>query len=649
MTRTSRKLVLLFLLLILLPVALLTWRSVESLRDERESVQAEERLLAGPLQDTLERSLSSLTQGIAYADPRGLDLAVYESFAEVEQAFRLDASGRLAYPLFASLALHQRRPAFDAVMAQAERLELREHSYPAAREAYRKAYGNAASGAEEAEALNALGRAALAAGDLGTAAEAHRRLTLYGLTFDADGAHPATLSHLRLAEYLGADQGQTVLADWTRALLDGRYPLYPGVRQALASARGLIAAWPPEDEGDRSLLADLDRAERRLAFAERFADLLRDRLPQQTGYVSGLRPDSLSFLLYARRLADGETIGLSFDLEQLRQALLRSPAGERLVQRGFDLVLFAREGRGAFAGAHRATIYRVLPAGEWLAGLQLGISATDAGSVVSYYRKRNLMVLSGIFLLVGFVALGGYVMLRDTHREVRLARLRSEFVANVSHELRTPLTAIRMNAETLLAGRYRTPEKRDEFLRSVIRESDRLSRLVDNILAFAQLDSGRQTYDFRPCDLAGVVRTALEPLEPQLQRRGFTLEVEIAADLPPLRANRNALTVAAANLLANATKYSVERLELRVTVAARGKDQVLEVADRGIGVPPAERERIFEKFYRASNAADGTATGAGVGLALTRSIAEAHGGRVELEARLDGGTLFRLVLPAKQS
>ncbi|MFA6109267.1 MAG: HAMP domain-containing sensor histidine kinase [Candidatus Latescibacterota bacterium] len=649
MTRTSRKLVLLFLLLILLPVALLTWRSVESLRDERESVQAEERLLAGPLQDALERSLNSLTQGIAYADPRSLDLAVYESFAEVEQAFRVDAAGRLTYPLFAPLTLGQRRPAFDAIMTQAEELELREHSYPAARDAYRQAWKNAASGAEEAEALNALGRAALAAGDLGTAAEAHRRLTLYGLTFDADGAHPATLSHLRLAEYLGASQGQAVLADWARALLEGRYPLYPGVRQALASARGLIAAWPSEDAGDRALLADLDRAERRLAFAERFVDLLRERLPRQTGYVSGLRPNGASFLLYARQLADGETIGLSFDLEQLQQALVRSTAGERLAQRGFDLALFAREGRGAFAGSHRATIYRMVPAGEWLAGLQLGIFATDAASVVSYYRKRNLAVLSGIFLLVGFVALGGYVMLRDTHREVRLARLRSEFVANVSHELRTPLAAIRMNAETLLAGRYRTPEKRDEFLRSVIRESDRLTRLVDNILAFAQLDSGRQTYDLQPCDLAGVVRAALEPLEPQLQRRGFTLEVEIADDLPPLRGDRGALIIAATNLLANAAKYSVERLELRVTVAAQGEDQVLEVADRGIGVPPAERERIFEKFYRASNATACIATGAGVGLALTRSIAEAHGGRVELEARPGGGSLFRLVLPAEKS
>ncbi len=649
MHRSSRKLALLFLLLILLPVALLTWRSVDSLRDERESVQAEALLLGGPLQDALGRLLGSLTQGMAYADPRGLDLAAYESFPEVAQAFRVNAAGRLEYPLYLPLPLGERHPAFAVAMARAEALELGDGGYATVREAYREAWRRAVSGAEEAEVLNAQGRAALAAGDLTTAAEAHRQLGLYGLSFDADGAHPATLSHLRLAEHLGPVQGLPVLADWARALLTGRYPLFPGIRQSLGAAQALVGRWPADQGGNRALKADLDRVERRLTFAERFAGPAALQLPPQTGYACGSLADGTPFLVFARRLSDGSAVGLSFDMEPLRAALQRTAAGERLAQRGFDVELLAPGATDAFSVTHRATISRVLVAGEWLGGLHLGIWAVDSSSAVSYYRKRNLAVLSAIFLLVGFVALGGYVLLRDTHREVRLARLRSDFVANVSHELRTPLAAIRINAETVLAGRYRNPERRDEFLRAIVRESERLSRLVDNIMAFAQLDSGRLVYDFQPCQLAAVVRGALEPIEPQLRYRGFRLDLAIAEDLPPLRADRSALGIAVANLLANAAKYSTERLEIAVRVATYGDGQVVEVADRGIGVPPSERARIFEKFYRASNAGAAQVAGAGVGLALTRSIAEAHGGRVELVARPSGGSRFRLVLPTARS
>lgn len=649
MSRARLKWILVFLLSILLPVSLLTWRSVQSLRDERESVLAEQRLMATLLQDVFERTVNSVTEAITYADPRSVDLQAYESSPEVDQAFMVDAEGRLLYPLVLPILFAERDPAFGAALEQGEISEFREKNYRAAMAAYREAWQKARSEREEAEALNALGRCALRVGDLETARDIHRTLTFYSRTFDADGGHPATLSYLRLAEHLGPVQGLVVLAAWAQGVLDGQYPLYPGCRQAVLKARELASQWSGEDQAHRLLLADLERIERQVEFAEDFSGILKRQRRRETGYISGVLANGESFLIYVRPLESGATIGLLFDLDQLQETMVRSQAGTRLRERGFAFALFDASRAAAFSEQVRKTLYTIVPASQWLADLRLGIYAVDADSAMAYYRKRNLGIISGILLLVGFVALGGYVLLRDTSRELRLARLRSEFVSNVSHELRTPLAAIRMNAETLLAGRYRSPEKRDEFLRTVIRESERLARLVDNILTFSQLENGRKTYDFQDCDLAEIARTTLESFDPLLQKRGFQLEVEISPSLPIVRADREALATAMANLLSNAMKYSPEQREIRLAIGERGDEIVVEVADRGIGVPPSERERIFEKFYRAANASAGAATGAGVGLALTKSIAEAHGGRIELEPRAGGGSLFRLILPRARS
>ena len=585
---------------------------------------------------------------ITYEDPDIATLRASASFPAIDQAFRVDPQGNLLHPLALPLSLTERRPAFAEAFRKGEIREFQEKDYAAAIDAYQETWKEAWSDAENAEVLNALGRCALALGDRETAVEMHRKLTYYNHTFDADGAHPATLSHLRLADHLDPAAAIPVLTKWAQGLVDGRYPLYPGCRQALDSARDQTSRWQEAGQDVQPLLAQLAQVEHQLDFAEDFSTFLKNQLKGNAGYISGVR-DGRSFLAYTRLLNSGELAGLLFDLEKLRETLTDTPTGRRSRERGFDFVLFDIDYTPQFRTFHQETVHTDAPASQWIDRMRLGLFVTDVESAMDRYRKRNLALLTGIFVLVGFVALGGYAIFRDTSRELRLARLRSEFVSNVSHELRTPLAAIRMNAETLLTGRYRTPEKHDEFLQTVVRESERLSRLVDNILAFSQIESGRKTYDFQACDLGEIVRAALEPFEPLLRKRDFQLQVDIAADLAPLQADRDALVTVVSNLLGNAIKYSPQQREIAIAVREQDKNQLVEVADRGIGVPPADRQRIFEKFHRAANASSGAATGAGVGLSLTRSIADAHGGSVEMEPRGGGGSLFRLILPQTRS
>ncbi|MEW6749782.1 MAG: winged helix-turn-helix domain-containing protein [Candidatus Latescibacterota bacterium] len=477
-TRVRWGLVLLFL--ILLPVSILTFQSVQSLQDERASVLEEQQVLAALLQDELDRLLGQLTQDLTYADPRSIDLRVWESFPEVDEPFLLGADGSLLYPALLPLGLSEPRPAFARALAHAEGLEYASHDRAAAQEAYWAAWKEARTAQESAEARNALGRCAVEGGDLETALEVHRRLTPYGLTLDADGAHPLTLSYLRLAGHLPAAPAASLLGEWAEGVRDGRYPLYPGIEAACRQGRVLMERWAAQGEPAAELAGTLEQIEQRARFAGEWAGLLARGIGRTAGYWSGSHGER-TLLLYARPLGDGRVAGLALDVERLRQTLARSRAGNRCAERGFEFALFDADQAPLFGAQHGDTMTTVALASRGAERLRLGLWAADAASALSYYRKRNLGILTGIFVLAAFVAVGAFVIIRDMSRELRLARLRSDFVSNVTHELRTPLTAIRMNAETLLAGRYRGEEKHDEFLRTVVNESDRLDIMLPGL------------------------------------------------------------------------------------------------------------------------------------------------------------------------
>jgi signal transduction histidine kinase len=228
-----------------------------------------------------------------------------------------------------------------------------------------------------------------------------------------------------------------------------------------------------------------------------------------------------------------------------------------------------------------------------------------------------------------------------------VARLKADFVANVSHDLKTPLSVIRMFGETLEMGRVTDPATREEYYRVITRESERLSRLIDNVLDFSRIEGGRRTYDRVPAPVEPLVRGSLEPFAYPLSQGGFKVEVDVAPDLPDVMMDAAAVGQALSNLIDNAIKYAGERKTLRVSAAVTDGRLALAVADEGIGIAPAEHARIFEKFYRVGRSDTQGRRGSGVGLALVRHVAEAHGGRVTVESRPGTGSRFTLVLPVR--
>ena len=256
-------------------------------------------------------------------------------------------------------------------------------------------------------------------------------------------------------------------------------------------------------------------------------------------------------------------------------------------------------------------------------------------------RSRSTLLLAGLGTAAASAALAFAAFARSVRREARMATLRTEFVATVSHELRTPVAVVRTSAETLAAGRAMTDADKQTLTTSIVRESERLSDLVGNVLDFARMEAGRRTYAFRETDVGALVQ--------DVASRHAGVDVEVAEDLPRLRCDADAIGGAIGNLLDNARKFSEPEARCALLAYPRSGEVCVEVIDHGIGVPDGEKSHVFERFFRGADPRVRETRGAGIGLALVQHAAQAHGGRVEVADTPGGGATLRIVLPVAQN
>lgn len=256
--------------------------------------------------------------------------------------------------------------------------------------------------------------------------------------------------------------------------------------------------------------------------------------------------------------------------------------------------------------------------------------------------RRTLVLLIGAALAA--IAFGGWAVFADARRQLALAQKKTDFVSNVSHELKTPLTSIRMFAEMMHGGNV-SEEKRPQYLRIIVAEAERLTRLINNVLDFARLERKQERYDFRPLDLHEVLARTWEGHELHLREQGFTTSWQAAPPPYPVRGDEDALAQIFVNLLSNAEKYSADRKEIEVQSYLTADSVHVSILDRGSGVPPGEESKIFEAFYRAHDSLASGIQGSGLGLTLAQRLAQEHGGEITYQAREGGGSNVTLRLP----
>ena len=251
--------------------------------------------------------------------------------------------------------------------------------------------------------------------------------------------------------------------------------------------------------------------------------------------------------------------------------------------------------------------------------------------------------------LAGHVSQGAVLVLHDISELRRLERVRRDFVANVSHEFKTPLTAIQGFAETLLEGALDDTEHRARFVEIIRDHAVRLARLTDDLLKLSQIEAGRLELELRTVNLAELAAACVETVRFPAKKKNHEIEVHCPADLPNVTADAGRLREVLINLLENAVQYTPPGGHIEVRAERSDDMVVVTVADNGIGIPQAEQERIFERFYRVDTARSREAGGTGLGLSIARHIVEAHGGKIWVESAVGQGSGFHFSVPVAKA
>jgi signal transduction histidine kinase len=693
------KILLFALLFIIVPSGILGYLGFRSIGNRGLSLKENYRSMARLMRDELQGELANIEDRFLREaldlewtqDARASRLllaGLRERHPDIGEAFILGAGGVLIHPeyyLEAGIArrgeLARARAAQNSFIARGERYELAELDYAAAARSYKEAIRRAATPDLRSYARLLLGRCYFKMKDYAGAAEQYRVLSEQSdEARSSDGTPLRIIGLFRLAETYaslgrGDDEVHTLLA----------------LFEELSLGSGGFESW---DFYLESVRADLDSIfkNRELGKSERDSwDSLKLEAEARTkkiGRLEELRQALLSRLdLYAplndtSGSAQGSALSSHVtvsdpDGTSRRFGYMYLPYGEDLpgrrvlayeVDRRYVLTdLFPRLAGGGEAGENiRAALLSEagpltsLPEGpppaqalaaeslsENFPGWRLALFDSRGKSIDEVVRGE-MRLYAAVLLGIAVLIVAGIVMtLRAATHEAETVRLRSDFVSNVSHELKTPLSLIRLFGETLEAEQWTDDGKRREFARIIARESRRLTHLIDNILDFSKIDSGRKEYTFERGDLVEVIADTVEAYRFHLRDQGFTFDVSLPQGPVVMSLDKDAIAQALLNLLNNAEKYSGERKYIGVKMDLEADHIRIAVEDQGPGIPPSEVKRIFDRFYRAGNRAAGEAQGCGLGLTIVKNTVEGHGGRVDVESELGRGSRFIITLPLR--
>ena len=265
-------------------------------------------------------------------------------------------------------------------------------------------------------------------------------------------------------------------------------------------------------------------------------------------------------------------------------------------------------------------------------------------------QRRQTAWFTAIITGAAFTALVGLWVTRRAYlKQAAVNRMKSNFVSSVSHELRAPIASIRLMAERLRAGKVKQDDKRSEYFGFIEQESRRLATLVENVLDFSRIEDGRKTYNFQETDIAQLATDTTQLMQPLAREQKVTLLTEFHP--PEEQPSIDALEIqqALVNLIDNAIKYSPQGKTVTVGLENGSPEKFrLWVQDHGPGIPREEQKRIFQRFYRIGSELERETQGVGIGLAIVRHTAEAHGGSISVDSRPGEGSRFTLELPIHQ-
>ncbi len=569
---------------------------------------------------------------------------------------------------------------------EGRKLEFSESSPELAIEKYSKVAANDFNEQLAAEAGFSVARCYAKTGDNVRAAESYEKLfdttpsirLLAGLPVSLESHLCASSERLAAGE---TDVAVRLLLDAYSTLLDYGYPLtideFRAVSMRIRRAVDSIEEQEKLAAGDRAEYADLQALEDLRLVQDRYARIIKTAfLPQlveafaklaavpQTGRhlsvdASGEKVTVMFFFPFNVGTVDGRPVrylyGCVLNTDYIRKLAQEQVSGGRFEEGLVVLVRSADQVMAVSPGAPEAFAESVenqdqllsaeLPFSEILPHWAIGVYYLNMAKLDQWISRRLLSHVVTVLLLIVVILVGVFLSLRGISRELELAKMKSDFVSNVSHELKTPLTSIRMFAEMLKSGRVKSPAKQQEYFELMTAESERLSRLISNVLDFAKVEAGRKKYNFVALDANEIMKEAAQIIQPHVHQHGFDMTLTPSVEPMPIMGDKDSLEQVLLNILNNAVKYSGETKDIRLRAYANGENAVIDVEDKGVGISEEEIPKIFTKFYRADSRPGYQSAGAGLGLTLAHQIVEAHGGTIKVKSSLGRGSTFSIVLP----
>ena len=359
-----------------------------------------------------------------------------------------------------------------------------------------------------------------------------------------------------------------------------------------------------------------------------------------------IAPDHLAFLMRQERdpaIRAGEIKNII--VNRTRENRIVSPRNPTMTEENLDVQILDN----APASGEEKSRFRIfdrLPdsRGKWTLNVQHADGSLE--QFVTNTRRKNLAISFGILSLL---AVSIVLIFLSAQRAKLLAQRQMDFVSAVSHEFRTPLAVIYSAGENLSDGVVREENKITNYGNLIKREGKKLTAMVEQILEFAGARSGKRKFDFRETNVAKIIEEAIAECESLIEEKDFTVETEIAENLPPVFADEKALTQAVQNLIANSIKYGDGEKWLKISAKNGNKRIKIAVEDKGIGIEKKEIGKIFEPFFRAKSVVDAQIHGNGLGLSLVKQIVDAHKGEIKVESEIGKGSKFTIELPQKEN
>ncbi len=261
------------------------------------------------------------------------------------------------------------------------------------------------------------------------------------------------------------------------------------------------------------------------------------------------------------------------------------------------------------------------------------IKLSDENLINDFIKRRSWIYGIATALLLVALALGVALIVRDIAREKQISRLQSDFISNVTHELKTSLTSIYMFAESILLKRVKKESDKDEYLSIILKESERLKRMINNILEFSKMEKGKPEYHFVHSNLVAILNAAIHEFDYWFEKEKFDIVTELDENIHA-EVDAEKMKQVISNLLSNALKYSTITKKIFIRLYKTVNNIHIEVEDQGIGIPENQLSRIFEKFYRVDQKEN--ISGTGLGLTVVKEIIEVHKGKISVESKLGG-------------